>query len=135
MATSIGAVPATGKRTVVQGGGVWVDTPYFGPGLEKDSEHMKAFPVGMQLAGKLMAIRTTKAEKEADQKDYLCLEDVNGTKFRIAAPGQLVFLAEQVLTERGVGALIVVTYKGKEVVQGYKQALHQFQVELVESLN
>lgn len=126
--TQVGAVPQGAKRTTVEVGGQWKDTPYFGPGLEKDTEHMKAFPVGMELAGVIKSIRTTKAEKEADRKDYLCMEDFGGNKFRVAAPGQLVHLAEQV----GNNVAIVITYLGKETVEGYKQPLHQFKIERIE---
>jgi hypothetical protein len=127
---NIGAVPQNVKRTKLTGGGEWAETPYFGPGLEEDSEHMVAMPVGNVLAGVLRAIRETKAEKPSDRKKYLCLEDFSGNKFRIAAPGQLVYLAEQA----GVGSRIAVTYRGKEEVEGYKQPLHQFDVEILEDM-
>ena len=126
--TTVGAVPQNVKRTPLSAGGEWKDTPYFGPGLEKDSDHMKAFPIGMEIAGTLRALRTTKAEKVADQKEYACFTDANNNKFRIATPGQLRYQLERA----GVGATVVITYKGKEEVEGYKQALHQFGVELIE---
>jgi len=126
--TNVGAVPQGVKRTAVEAGGMWKDTPYFGPGLEKDTEHMKAFPIGMEIAGTVKAIRTTKAEKVSDQKDYICMEDAAGNKFRVAAPGQLVYLIESV----GVGTSVVITYKGKEDVEGFKQPLHQFLVEKID---
>lgn len=122
--TSIGEVPQNAKRTPVVAGGEWKETPYFGPGLKEDSQHMKAFPVGMEIAGFVRALRTTKAEKESDQKDYVCMEDVNGNKFRIAAPGQLYYNLEAV----GVGALVAIKYLGKQKVEGYKQELHQFEI-------
>ncbi len=124
----IGRVPQNVKRTLLVPGGEWKDTPYFGPGLEKDSEHMKAFPIGMEIAGTVKALRTTKAEKESDQKDYACMEDLDGNKFRLATPGQLRYALESA----GVGARVIVTYKGKEVVEGFKQPLHQFDVSLIE---
>lgn len=130
MTTTIGAIPQNAKRVKVTGGGEWSETPYFGPGLTEDSEHMKAMPIGMSLAGVLRSIRETKAEKASDRKNYLCMEDFNGTKFRVAAPGQLVYLAEQV----GIGSPVVITYRGKEEVEGFKQPLHQFDVEIIENL-
>lgn len=128
--TTIGQVPRGAKLTKLTGGGEWAETPYFGPGLEEDSEHMKAMAIGMSLAGTLRSIRETKAEKASDRKKYLCLEDFDGNKFRIASPGQLSYLAEQA----GIGTQIVVTYRGKEEVEGYKQPLHQFDVEIIENL-
>jgi hypothetical protein len=126
----IGAIPQTAKRVPLFGGSEWTETPYFGPGLENDTANMKAMPAGSVLAGYLRAIRETKSDKPSDRKTYLCMEDFSGNKFRIAAPGQLVYLAEQA----GIGTPIVVTYKGKEMVDGYKQPLHQFSVEILENI-
>ena len=128
--TTIGAIPQNAKRVKLTGGGEWSETPYFGPGLEADSEHMKAMPQGSTMAGFLRSVRETKAEKASDRKRYLCMEDFSGNKFRVAAPGQLVYLAEQA----GIGTPIAVTYRGKEEVEGYKQPLHQFDVEVLENI-
>lgn len=127
---TIGAVPQNVKRNKIVTGGEWAETPYFGPGLLENSENMIAFPKGMTLAGTLKAIRETKAEKAKDRKRYLCLEDFSGNKFRVSAPGQLVYLAEQA----GLGTPIAITYMGKEVVEGYKDELHQFEVESLEEV-
>lgn len=129
--TTIGSVPDSAKRVKLTGGGEWSETPYFGPGLENDTEHMRAMPAGMTLAGFLRSVRETKAERPSDRKKYLCLEDFSGNKFRVAAPGQLQYLAEQA----GIGTPIAITYRGKEEVEGYKQPLHQFDVEVLENLN
>jgi hypothetical protein len=126
----MGSRPANATARKIEGGDAWKDTPYFGAGLEADSEHMKAFPIGAELIGVVRAIRTTKAEKEADRKRYACLEAQDGTKFRVSAPGQLVFLLE----EAGIGTLVQIIYRGKEVVEGYKQPLHQFEVNALEVL-
>lgn len=126
--TLMGTRPANAVARKIEGGDGWKDTPYFGPGLEKDSENMKAMPIGSTIVGFIRAVRTTKAEKEADRKRYACLEAADGTKFRVSAPGQLVFLLE----EAGIGTLVEINYLGKEEVEGYKQPLHQFEVSALE---
>jgi hypothetical protein len=130
MTTTIGAIPQTAKRVPLVGGAEWSETPYFGPGLEHDSDNMKAMPPGTVLAGYLRSIRETKADKVSDRKKYLCMEDFSGNKFRVAAPGQLVYLAEQA----GIGTPIAINYKGKEDVEGYKQPLHQFSLDILENV-
>lgn len=127
-AAVIGAVPANVKTRKVTNQDLWIDTPYFGPGLEADTEHMKAFKVNEKLCGVIREIRETKAEKEQDRRDYLCMEDLQGNKFRLAAPGQLAYLAGKA----GLGATVIVTYLGRQTVEGFKQQLHAFDVELVE---
>jgi len=125
---NVGRVPANVKRTPLTAGGEWKDTEYFAPGLEKDSAHMIAFTIGMELCGTLRALRTTKAEKEADQRDYACFTDVDNNKFRVGAPGQLY----KILETAGIGTNVVIKYMGKEKVEGYVQALHQFEVSVID---
>ena len=126
----MGSRPANATARKIEGGDGWKDTPYFGPGLEKNTENMKAMPAGSVLVGFVRAVRTTKAEKEADRKRYACLDTQDGAKFRVSAPGQLVFLLE----EAGIGSLVEIKYLGKEEVAGYKQPLHQFEVNILEVL-
>lgn len=130
MSTLMGARPENVTARKIEGG-VWKDTPYFAPGLEEDSDHMKAFPIGSTLIGRLVDIRETKAEKAEDRRNYACLETTDGQKFRVQAPGSLTYK----LGEAGVGSLVEITYRGKEQVEGYKQPLHQFDVEVLEVLN
>ena len=118
-----------GKRALVVAGGEWNDTPYFGPGLVEDSDHMLAFPVGMSLEGTLKTMRVTKAEKERDRKTYGCFEDAEGNKFRIAAPGQLKYILES----EGIGSTLEITYEGKKYVESLDEECHQFKVQRVES--
>lgn len=125
---NIGAIPQNVKRVPLIGGNEWTETPYFAPGLEKDTENMKAMPAGHTLAGYIRDIRETKAENDLDRRKYICLEDFNGIKFRIAAPAQLVYLVEKA----GIGTPVAITYKGKEEVEGYKKPLHQFSLEILE---
>ena len=128
-AQTIGALPKNVKATPVEAGDRWADSAYFGPGLDADTEHMRAFPIGMVVAGILHKVRETKAEAEADRRTYLCLEDFAGNLFRVAAPGQLVYL-----TEGLIGKAISITYKGKERVERLKRDVHQFEVAVLEKL-
>jgi len=138
-AVRIGAKPANMTGRAIEGGDTWKDTPYFGMGLGEDSAHMKAFPAGSELVGFLRALRTTKAEKEADRKDYACFElvDANGkilaqdARIRISAPGQAYYKLEQA----GLDSLVRIVYLGKETVEGFKQQLHQVTVEVLNLVN
>lgn len=133
---TIGAAPENVSARKIEGGDSWKDTPYFGMGLDENSTHMKAFPKGSKLTGFLRALRTTKAEKEADRKDYACFEltDKNGkilandARIRISAPGQAYYKLEQA----GVESLVRLVYLGKETVEGFKQPLHQVDVEVLD---
>ena len=125
----VGATPANMKGQKIEGGDSWKDTPYFGLGLPQDSEHMRAFPEGSSISGILRQLRTTKAEKEVDRKDYACIEliDENGAplkengRVRLSLSGQAYYQLEQV----GIGNAFTLTYLGKQEVEGYKQKLHQ----------
>jgi len=128
LAQTVGAVPANLKLRKLEAGGGWKDTPFFAPGMEANSAHMLAFAVGASVAGRLIALRTTKHEDEDDQKDYACLEGLDGKRFRIQTPGQLRYLLEEAKIE----SRVVITYKGREKVEGYKQPLHQFEVSIIE---
>lgn len=127
---TIGARPQGVKATKIEAGGAWNETPYFGPGLKENKGHMLAFPAGMELCGTLKALRTTKAEKAQDQRDYACLEDNAGNKFRVGCPGQLYYLLETA----GVETVVSITYKGMEYVEAFKKELHQFEVSKIEKV-
>ena len=126
MNTTIGAVPANAKLTPFKAGSEFADTPYFGAGLEQDTEHMRAFPVGATLYGTLVELRQTKNEDPDERKWYACMVDASGNKFRIQTPAQLKSNLEQI----GSGKGVAITYRGKEKVEGYKTALHQFEVSI-----
>lgn len=125
----IGAVPNGLKGTAMNQGDPWADSLFFAPGLAEDSAHMKAFPVGSRVAGVVKALRRTKNDVEKDRKNYACLEDLKGNKFRIQTPGQLKYSLEQA----GIGATVIITYEGKKYVESHKKELHQFNVELVKA--
>ncbi len=128
----VGAAPknATGRK--IEGGDSWKDTPYFSLGMDENSKHMLAFPIGSVISGILRGLRTTKAEKESDRRDYACIEliDENGkvlakdARVRLSLSGQAYYQLEQV----GLDNPFTLTYLGKEEVEGFKQPLHQTEV-------
>ena len=123
----VGLVPDGLKGEILNAGDKWSDSAFFAPGLETNSEHMTALPVGGRVAGILRQLRRTKHEVETKRKNYACMEDLKGNLFRIQTPGQLKYALE----EAGIGATVIITYKGKEFVKAYEKELHQFEVEVV----
>lgn len=129
----VGARPKAMAGQKIEGGDSWKDTPYFSLGMEENSKHMLAFPIGSTISGILRALRTTKAEKESDRRDYACIEliDENGkvlakdARVRLSLSGQAYYQLEQV----GLDNPFTLTYLGKQEVEGFKQALHQTEVE------
>lgn len=110
--------------------GVWRDTPYFAPGMEEDSENMRAFPVGASLVGRLVEIQTIKSEvKGQGDKVIARCETTDGEKFRVRCQGNL----ESLLRAAGHENPVEIIYRGKEEVEGYAQPLHQFEVNILET--
>lgn len=134
--TLMGSRPANTKAVRVELGlGEWKDSPYFAPGMEEDTENMRAYPIGAALIGTIAEIVTFEKEdldrNGNKRRDYLLCETLEGEKFRVQAPGQLVGIARKI----GTGVAVEIKYLGKEKVEGRPQPLHQFEVNRLETLN
>ena len=104
-------------------GDAWQDSAFFAPGMETDSEHKLAWPIGQTLAGVFHGIREKKNVGPKSCAHYGVFETSTGTKFRCDAPGQLRYNLQNLT----VGTYIEITYLGKEEVED-KGLCHKFEL-------
>lgn len=127
----MGKIPAKATMVEVRSEDAFKDTPIFGFGVEETDENpfLKNWPEGGTLVGRVEDLRETKVPQGSKEKPraYACLVTADGEKFRAYTPGQLRYSLEQAGKEN----LLSITYLGKEEVEGYPQALHQFNVQKI----
>lgn len=132
--TILGKRPKGAVATVLEVGDNFSDTPFFAPGMTEDSDNMKALPAGSELVGYYREIRQANKNnpnaKPIDKYKYICLETIDGEKFRVKGPGNLPWFFENKLA---VGDLVSIIYNGKDMGNpDFPQGVHNFTVSKIE---
>jgi hypothetical protein len=125
-----GTKPKNAIETLLEVGDSFSDTPFFAPGMLSDTENMKALPEGSELIGIFKELRIANKNnpkaKPIDQYKYVCLETLEGQKFRVKAPGNLSWFFENRIK---VGDLVSIIYNGKDMSNpDFPQGVHSFKV-------
>ena len=95
------------------------DSVFFAPNMEKDSEHMKAFPKGSSVIGIFDGVRiANKQGPVKDQYKYVLLKTESGERCRLKAMGNLPWILEEsgLVTK---GQTIEIVYEGKISIWRY----------------
>lgn len=109
------------------------DAPFYAAG--NGTETLKGIPVEGVLCGIFRGLRESrKANSSGSKSFYICMETVDGERFRVMAPTQLRNVIQDEKVENG--QYIELTYKGEKVpASGEGRSYHLFNVALGETLN
>lgn len=124
MAT-IGELPPGAEVEKVEYRDEWYEAQCYIPGMEKDSDHQFAFPIGKTMYGCFYGLREQqKPDKRGFRKTWARFQDHEGNRFRIKCYGQLIYELKKYKDGEWLG----IQYCGTEFVEGMPNDCHKFEV-------